>query len=86
MNNLEAIQIETGIPMPKITRTDAPWKTHPNSRSVRLYELMKVGDSILFSNRKSAHTFLAAIITLIGRGRLCSRTNGNGSCRVWRVE
>lgn len=86
MNNLEAIQIESGIPMPKITRTDAPWKEHPRSHYVRLFELMKVSDSILFSTRRAAHMFLAAIITLIGRGRLCSRTNDDGSCRVWRIE
>ena len=85
MNNLESIQIETGIPMPQLKRTDAPWKTHPNSRAVRLFDLMKVGDSILFGNRRAAHMFLAAIITLIGKGRLCSRTNDDGTCRVWRM-
>lgn len=84
--NLEAIQIESGIPAPVKVSTSAKWKTHPNSHPVRLYNLMKVGDSILFESRKSAHHFMASIITLIGRGRLCSRTNEDKSCRVWRIE
>lgn len=84
--NIEAIQLESGIPLPKRERTESHYRDHPRSKYVRLYNLMKIGDSILFEHKQPAHIFLAAIITLIGKGRMCSKSLECGKVRVWRVE